>query len=425
MRKLGQGQSVVFCVPKEIEQKIRMQQGSTLSAKGEISVSDVICWVISETCLDLRRMVPLWLMQGARFHKHKAIWDEGIDLNDDHASKAEWAKRFLEDEAQSLDVRYRLRATDSSYSVALQQAGPRMGPYFVRRCSEFGLTSLRTSLQEEQERELSPEAVQERQIEPPPKCQPRRHSTHKDLLSFIQHGEFPSGFSGFRPAFWALGDTSAAKHLDVRDFPNHVWVTSDFYTTVQTAGENKYCSDLFQRPVHWVLTSKPKAGVLRRLVVISPYEAHELIPTIETSNNITLHSYAPRHNLGFQPLDHLSLYSVPESIISEIMPPDFLIQLNIFAGQLYMSSFKEYINVCDGLGLAWSPPDDDVILGPDGFIPLDTTGLKLLNKSGFARSPVKFLKVFITNIRRNRETIERTHIGKILDGVLLLDSDFN
>jgi hypothetical protein len=60
MRKLGRGQSVVFFIPREIEQKIRVLRGQEpSSSSANITVGDVICWAITETCADLRKAVPL------------------------------------------------------------------------------------------------------------------------------------------------------------------------------------------------------------------------------------------------------------------------------------------------------------------------------------------------------------------------------
>lgn len=54
----------------------------------------------------------------------------------------------------------------------------------------------------------------------------------------------------------------------------------------------------------------------------------------------------------------------------------------------------------------------------DGFItpPAGTWRLK--------DSPVEFLRNYITNVRRDCESIDKTHIGKVLDGTLLEERDF-
>lgn len=65
IRKLGTGQSVVFCVPEEIETKIREMTEATDDQP--MSVPDVLRWAIRGTWTDLSRSMPLWLAQGKTF----------------------------------------------------------------------------------------------------------------------------------------------------------------------------------------------------------------------------------------------------------------------------------------------------------------------------------------------------------------------
>jgi hypothetical protein len=71
IRKFGIGQSIVFCVPEEIKTKIltrTFKPGNT-----SIDVSDVLSWAISETCIDVRRSIPLWAAQGKRFEHQSTL----------------------------------------------------------------------------------------------------------------------------------------------------------------------------------------------------------------------------------------------------------------------------------------------------------------------------------------------------------------
>lgn len=120
----------------------------------------------------------------------------------------------------------------------------------------------------------------------------------------------------------------------------------------------------------------------------------------------------------------MTLYTVPQRSKKPVLSSSMMVELNIFAGQLYLSSFREYIDVCSKLGLAWCPADDSIVLGPDGFIPPGVSSGNIVNQSGFAKSPVQFVKVLVTKIRRNCEVVEKTHIGKILEGDLLTEEDF-
>ncbi|KAM0246004.1 hypothetical protein ACHAP5_004975 [Fusarium lateritium] len=422
MRKLGKGQSVEFCVPWDIEQKIVRLKTRESTDKREISVSDVLEWVITETCLDLRKTIPLWLNQGIRFSKQQAFWSE---IQDEAASV--WAEQFLEEEAKTLDQRYRPRNGVNSLDSFLDEADESMIDELRTRCNDFGLTKFRTaSLHEEQERELSPETEQERQVEKPPPAEPESHFLSQPLKDWILRGSslinIPLFKTEHKPAFKTLSNTSAAQYLDVQSFPSSVRATLDFAKTVkETFGTNNY-SDSFQRPVQWILTNNCRAESVC-LVIISPFEAQELLPLIERSQYVTLHLYAPRVNLGFQSLDHLQLYRVSGKLSVDAFPTNVITFLNLFSGQLYLSSFKDYTNLCDLLGLAWDATDDSVVLGPDGFVPPGREG-GVVNKSTFSQSPVRFLQVLMETIRQDCRSIEKTDIGRIFEGMRLLEDDF-
>lgn len=405
MRNLGKGQSVVFCIPQEI--KIKILARSSKSSSEGIEVSDVLDWAISETYIEIRRSMPLWRAQGMRFVRQSEIWAEARNENNIRMAASQ-ASKFLEKEAQSLDDRYRPR---SSTDVVFSDTPSRNTSINLinERCRQFtGLDFTSATLQEEQERELSPEIEQERQVQRAAPAEPAKHSLHPDLVAFVATGILIGGSNAYKPAFQALHDTSAAAHLDVSQFPRDLYVTADFARTVKVSG-NSYISDDFQRPVQWILTSRgngSRSNNVTHMMVISPYEAQELLKHIKNSKNVTMHLYAPRQNQGFSALDHLALYSVPARLEALIIPRDFVVQLNVFAGQLYLDSFEGYVELCNFLDFG-----------------RDMNGNK---KAGctFSDSPVKFFKVLMTKIRRNCEGVDKTHMGKILDGRLFLRSDF-
>lgn len=89
------------------------------------------------------------------------------------------------------------------------------------------------------------------------------------------------------PAFQALKATSVAKHCDLTRFLKQLLVTNDFIRTVAIpAGSSKadYVSDLYQRPVQWILSvvdqTQTERDVLKSLIILSPYEANQLQLTI-------------------------------------------------------------------------------------------------------------------------------------------------
>ena len=54
----------------------------------------------------------------------------------------------------------------------------------------------------------------------------------------------------------------------------------------------------------------------------------------------------------------------------------------------------------------------------DGFL------MPAVGKWGLKDSPVNFFRVLLTKVRRDCEGVEKTHLGKVLDGALLEPNDF-
>lgn len=433
MRKLGKGQSVVFCVPTEVQRKIHELQtrhiaiGSQTQAAAKMDVLDILEWSISETIVDLQKSMPLWATQGERFDRQEAYWKKSTIDHGTKMTKAQ-AAQFLEDEAVTLENRYRPQHQELTANASMPNDTPRLQA-IQNRCSEVGAPKVdEVSLQEEQERELSPEIEEERQIEKPSTAKPAKHSLHQHLTTFVSTGDLPTGSPAVMPAFQSLQDTSAAESLCLDLFPKDILVTVDFANTVRKSSTGRYLSDAFQRPVQWILTSQPRDW--SKVIIISPWEANELMPGICKSTHVTLHVYCARPNQGIEPLDRLDLFSVPSSPAdwSSPFPLRLMVQLNLFAGQLYLKSADEYAQLCRMLRLSREEATKGVKLDPDGFI-LTTanSGLAsdIIRTSTFTQSPVRFLNLFLIKSRRDCQAIEKTHLGKILSGALLRDEDFD
>ncbi|PNP47794.1 hypothetical protein THARTR1_10479 [Trichoderma harzianum] len=415
MRKLGQGQSVVFCISEEIQVRISKLRGEDINCP--IQVLDVLAWAIHETFVDLHQCIPMWAVQGHRFEKQRLIW-ESVTTDDGIQLPLELAEEFLETEMQSLDDRYRPRNTkEQPVKHSSFDENPR-SELIWKRCIEFGNTQLRSSvLSEEQERELSPEIVQERQIERPRPIEPEKHTIHERLVKFVTDGLFvPS--EPFFPAFQALGKTRAAQLLDINCFPDDVYVTQDFMSTVVLTREVDN-DDFYQRSVQWILSQAHQDGTVQRLVIISPYEAQELKQEISRGAHVHLHLYTPLPSLAYTSLESLKLYSIPALPKNWCLPSRLRILLNLFSGQLYITSQDDYYEVCTLLNLSYGPTEDGVTVEPDGFI-VSQSGDALTT---FNKSPVVFLKALLA-MRWNSEVNEKTHWGSILRGELLKKGDF-
>lgn len=421
MRKLGKGQSVVLCAPKEIQRKIL--ECTDKSHSSQIEVKHVLLWCIQNTLTHIRKCVLPWAVQGKRHYERLGT----LDANPGIISES-----VLEPEAQTLQERYGLGkekldgawwanptpTTDVRYSTELSAIRD--------KCAEFGFNSFAgASLHEEQERELQPEKEKEVQRELFPSVPALKHSLHPDVKRLVTTGIMDpnkSAWGGFSPAFALFQNTSARKYFAISNWPKGLWMTKDYAQTVSMGKLDVI--DSFLRPVHWIVTSKQKNETC--CVVFSPFEVNELLPSIMEHKKVTLHIYSPRLSLSLRTFENLDVYTIPPLPSSWTIPPTIM-QLNLFAGQLYLRSYDEYIRLCQFLGLCHYPPNDDIKIACDNFVPVSSRASfdpVMKEVCPFEQSPVEFLqKVFA--LRRKGQSFADTHMGRILNGELLTRNDFD
>jgi hypothetical protein len=428
MRKLGKGQSVTFCAPMEVEREILRHSRKT--SCDTIEVADVLLWCIWETFIHTKKCIPLWVTQGMRYQRRHAAWS-GSSNDGARGATLNVAKSLLEAEAQTLRDRYGFGGQRSEEQILLNNskdeslsAREEQVEAIRTKCREFNLASFSTAtLQEEQERELSPENEQERQVERPPVLTPYKHSVHEDVRRFIHQGILDHRSSAFRHVFEVFGNTSAVQCLEKGSWPANLLVTADFARTVQTS-QNELI-DSFLRPVHWVASSRKRNAV--DFLVLSPYEAHELLPIIRQHKAVTLHVYSPRVNMSMRTLEDLSFCAIPAVPKCRVYPLFAIMQLNLFAGQLYVRSYEDYLALCRFLGLCFRPlSDDQSQIACDGFIsPARRAEFDAImgKDCPFTRSPVGFLSMLMA-LRRKGQGFQRSHLGRILRGELLKEEHF-
>jgi hypothetical protein len=115
----------------------------------------------------------------------------------------------------------------------------------------------------------------------------------------------------------------------------------------------------------------------------------------------------------------LSLYNVSCDFSHDSLTHSLTVQLNLFAGSLYLRSLTEYDELCDFLGLLRTSdvkPGEQV--SADGFIepPASKWGSEAVAGTFPARITMK--------IRREGEGVKKTHPGKVLNGIRLEEADF-
>jgi hypothetical protein len=404
MRKLGNGHSVMFFAPTEVDRSIR--SATWKADTDDVDVADILHWAMLETCLDIQMRAPHWVQQGSDFNTRHSAWAK---LSRTPTSISTLKTAWLQPEERSLEDMYAPRSSLQPFEF--------FDPDIQKKCEEFGfLSAFAGSMDEEQEREVLHEVERERRVERPSRVDPATHFLHPDVRRFVKTGRIPKGSPAFIQAMSSLVNTTAVFH-ERNQWAQTVLVTHDFTRTVGTPPLLQKAND-YLRPVNWVISS----NVGRLLVVLSPNEANTLLPAIRKSNAVQLCVYTPRTTKTMQTCDNLRLYCVPSA--SRLAPLEPLIcQLNLFAGQLYFSSYEKYLHACGFLGLnAPDLGDQDLIADSDGFIREENRPSARASCS-FQSSQLPPLKELF-GMRRKGMGYLPTHLGKMFNGRILTEEDF-
>lgn len=412
MRKLGRGHSVMFFAPPEVDRNIRAVAGKKDSST-QITTVDILCWAIHETWTDIQQRAPYWAQQGM---SHKSRYGAWTRFCNNELAEEQLSDAWVRPELKSLSELYSPRDSKN-----VQSGLSALDPGIRQRCKDLGVLSLpSTQVEEEQEREVNREREREREVELPFKTEPAKHFLHPDLVTFVKTGTIPPLHSGsaFLPVFTTLEKSSAAT-CDADVWSPSILATADFCTTIKPESAQG-TMDQYLRPVQWILSRQQDHDQV--LVLLSPFEADRLLPDIRASECVRLHVYAPRTSQRMKPSDDLRLYSIPPLPFDWTPPWTLIDQLNVFAGQLYLRDYTSYLRLCRFLGVPNSTtdlPNDTAIQRnlfniPGSFEEMEIT---------FSGSPLHSVMALLA-IRSRGRPFAQTHMGKILQGQILREKDF-
>ena len=401
MRQLGKGHSVMFFAPGEVDRRIRCRIPNGVASDCRVRVLDVLRWAMQETCEDIRHHLPYWAQQGLDHHKRFTAYEKRRSRNAVEILRNAWLQR----ESRTLEEMYWVKP-DVTVSTEIYGI-----PSLRERIERFGVTGLvdvrvAEEQEQEQEREAYHETEQERHIQRPPKVKPAPHVIHKDLREFVATGRLCATSGHVTPLLAPL-DMAKALNSATEWSPSPL-ATGDFITTTLDPKSNDLTDYL--RSVNWILSSG--SGKDSTIVVISPYEANALLPTIRKKNKVRLHIYAPRVTFSMRSFSDLTFHTIPDIPDAEpwSVPAHIRTELNLFAGQLYFDSKDDYERACVLLALAMAHPGAKYC-EVDGFVPPQhRTG----QDSPLATSKVAILKKLI-GLRRKGMGYSKTHIGQILN----------
>ena len=422
MRKLGSDHSVVFFASSEIHCKIQASIGVTNYDKNyELNSSDVLCWVISETMAQIKDNGAHWASQGLNFDDRRTAWEQ---YDDKSTSASDLLTSMRETESRPLKDLYGVR----EHEAVLHKhglPGSQLRQEIWSKCQEFGITISRSSaLLEEQERELAHEKEEERQLERVVARLPLDHFIDPALKDFIRTGNISA--RSFPSLLECLKDTSQGRAINQTSNSffqsDNLRATKDFSRTI-IHGDEAGSMDDFLRSVTWILRSTQKPEML---LLISPFEANELLPKIRMSDSISLHLYSPRVSRQVRSLEDLSFFVVPQRDLAPL-PYRTTHELNLFAGQLFFNDAASFHEVCSMLGLYLNeiPEEMEGKVDTIGFVMDNHARERLgIQECAFEKSGVPYLRDLLAWRRKGRGYI-LTHVGQILHGTNLKDTEFD
>ena len=414
MRELGNGQSVMFFIPPEVSQTMA-------STTGQFSSAEVIKWALRQTCDNLGKFRPLWAWHGIHYHRRVRLWDS---LLTDHGMSRHIAYLMQEPEAQTL---LQLYAPWENPNPLPELDDADWRDRDVQELIKIWQNSITDGtggcrLHEEQERQIAVEVQREQQVYRPGAVTPGRHNVHQNIEYFVKHGRFPGGggTSAICRAFDVLRWTSAGVFGFHSTLGSHLYATLDFTRTTNRTAD--LLDDEFLKSVHWILSNVHSPNLL----IISQFEANELLPAIQKSENTALHIYSPRTTKGMRSFNHLDFLTIGSHRTKIPPSPRLGRDLELFSGSLHFDTFADYVRFRQFLGLITDRfsniPEGSV--SPEGFVDRRTKAeLGWPVHSPFQTNPLPFL-IAVLNIRCRGHGYLQTHVGSIVGGVPIMRAQF-
>lgn len=392
----------MFLAPPEVHQSILELTGKP---EDQLGGYDVIAWTLEQSCRSIERSQPLRILQGLNHNKREVNMDRFnntyknlSNLSGEVNNSSELVTAFREKEEQRLNDLYaptqlKTNAVPGIIELSQNVQNPVVQTLLGMWENLDSTASEGASMHEEHEREVAPEVEQETQVERPPKIKARPRAVDPDLEAFVTTGRLEEYSRLPMANDRVLSMTSVKLHRPLDPFA-HLRVTCDFSRTVERPQSGYH--DCYLRPVNWVLTSKREIKPTF-LLIISPYEANELMHEIQApSSGVNLHVYEPRVTKSMGSVD-AGMASTSRSMKEwQNLSSGLRRELNLFAGQVYFNTYKDYVKLRRDLGL---------------------------ERSTWADQTLSFVQGWIA-IRRKGQDFLQTHIGQLVSGRSLKEEAF-
>ncbi len=240
LRQLGTSQSVAFFAPPEVDQSIldlcQKKMGDSIDS------SDMIHWLLEQTCDGIEQLQPLYFSQGVDFcRRTQAASDNPNFLIDTHQHDILLGV-----------LRHPERQTLAQlYGPSVQSKPPSTSRTWLPEVAAFikELDTLRKDFQDtgsavhgsalqevEQEREFAFEVEAVREVQRPTHYAPLLFSgLHRDIINFVKIGRLAVDSAGYEQAFVTLRQTALGLKYGISSeaTASKIFVSTEFTRTVK------------------------------------------------------------------------------------------------------------------------------------------------------------------------------------------------
>ncbi|KAF4969198.1 hypothetical protein FSARC_3528 [Fusarium sarcochroum] len=347
--------------------------------------SDVVYWLLEQSCKANEKMMPLHASQGFDFcQRTNALWKYSNFFNDP-ADRLQLLGAIQQREDRTLEQLY----------------GPREFIPTTETIANFDFECLKAfaTLLCEQKLDLSGDyssAFEELELEREVEFEFEQLREKQKPVKYA-----PVNFPGLGPAITRI---KIGRKFGVQKTSSRLFVLKQFTRSITSKRPKKELEVV--RPIEWILWSSETATAL----IVIPEEAEPLLTMLHNTRraSVPLLTYAAPVTKSMWRFNTLDYFTIPMRDKKLSFPPWLPIEIGVLAGRLYFD-YNEYAYLIPWLGISQDELPVDV---PDtasrGTVPV-ARGL-------FVDRPLEFLLEWLT-YRRQTQDIMHTPMGFVFPGL--------
>ncbi|KAG5659115.1 hypothetical protein KAF25_000317 [Fusarium avenaceum] len=413
LRQLATTQSVSFIAPPEVYTSVlslRSTHSRNVAASRYLTSTDVVHWLLEQSCEASDNMMSLHIAQGFDFCRRTDALLEFRKSSQNKNKTNELLQKAQQPEGQTLEQLYGPKQQSSS---SLKPFNSKVIQDFAKDLSELEADLVKhrrraysSAFDEvEQQREVEFEVHQLRE-----KQNPARFTAldfpglDNALVQFCEKPEVGLASLHLLQALDFIGNTHLGRKYSIKGASLKLFVSKEFCKTVQTL--NTDASRRIIRPVEWVLW-RP---AIETGVIIIPEEAELLLPRlrrIETPITFLLTYTAPLTRSLLE-VGSLAYYPVPTPKKGLMIPSWLEIEIGLMAGRLYLP-YDQYTQLRSCLEV---DEEAELSVAADGVLRSRTRILPHFGGLN-AKSLAKFLTEWLPHRSRSSD-IMQTPMGYLI-----------